>query len=236
MIRFTLAAGLTCLLVLPAAAQDVENVTVSANAVPGIWKITHPHSLTKAGVFGEWKWGQPRESFCRIEQAGTEMAFHCLSMGNGTVTISGNHIHLAWGSMMARLVIDGEFQSGSSFAGHSAAKLAGISIEDPAISSGARIATAADVADKGGKSNLLRTVVSDLTLVPHSPAVKDSAALPAALGRAETFVYLGQQAFDLPGRKAADALTVYAVEFDNGERICGLHQRDDGMLDEFRCA
>src|SRR3954471_20958638 len=96
MIRFTLAAGLACLLVLPAAAQDVESVTVSANAVPGIWKITHPHSLTKAGVFGEWKWGQPRESFCRIEQAGTEMAFHCLWMGNGTVTISGNHIHLAW--------------------------------------------------------------------------------------------------------------------------------------------
>jgi hypothetical protein len=234
--RSALAAALVCLLVLPAAAQDIESVTVSANAALGIWKITHPHALTKAGLFGDWKWERRRDSFCRIEQAGSEMAFHCLYMGEGTVTVSGNRIHLAWGSMMARLVIDGEFQSGSSFAGHSAAKLAGISVEDPAISSGAKIATAADAADKGGKSNLLRTVVADLTLVPHSPDLKDSPALPATLGRAQTFIYLGQQAIDFPGRKDAEVLTVYAVEFENGERICGLHQDDNGTLDALRCA
>jgi hypothetical protein len=234
--RTVVAAALTFLLIVPAVAQDVESVTVRANAVLGIWKITHPHALAKAGLFGDWKWERRRDSFCRIEQAGSGMAFHCLSMGEGTVTVSGNRIHLAWGSMMARLVIDGEFQSDASFSGHSAAKLAGITIEDPAISSGARIATTAGAADKGGESNLLRTAVSDFALIPHSPAVKDSPALSAALGRAQAFIYLGQQPFDLPGRENVGLLAVYAIEFDNGERICGLHRDDDGMLDAFRCA
>jgi hypothetical protein len=234
--RTVAAAALACLLVLPAAAQNIECVTVSANAVPGIWKITHPHALTKAGLFGDWKWERRRESFCRIDQSGSGMAFHCLYMGEGTVTVSGNRIHLAWGSMMARLVVDGEFQSDTSFSGHSAAKLAGLTIEDPALSSGIRIVTAAGAADKGGKSNLLRTAVSDIMLAPHSPAVKASPALSAALGRAQTFIYLGQQSFDLPGRENTGLLAVYAIEFDNGERICGLHQDDDGTLDAFLCA
>jgi hypothetical protein len=234
--RTVAAAALSCLLIMPAVAQDVESVTVSANAVPGIWKITHPHALTKAGLFGDWKWERRRDSFCRIEQSGGGMAFHCLHMGEGTVTVSGNRIHLAWGSMMARLVIDGDFQSDSSFSGHSAAKLAGITIEDSAISSGERIATAADAVDKGGKSNLLRTFVSNPALVPRGPDVKDNPALSAALGRAQAFIYLGQQSFDLHGRENVGVLAVYGIEFDNGERICGLHQDDHGMLDVFQCA
>jgi hypothetical protein len=27
----------------------------------------------------------------------------------------------------------------------------------------------------------------------------------------------------------------FAVEFEHGQRLCGLHQRDDGVLDYFRC-
>jgi hypothetical protein len=26
------------------------------------------------------------------------------------------------------------------------------------------------------------------------------------------------------------------VEFDHGERICGVHQRDDGVMDALQCA
>ena len=200
---------------------------------------TQPSALSdKSGLFSDWKWGPPGDSFCRIEQTEGELAFHCLAMGQGTAAITGNHIHLAWGSMMARLVIDADFQSDSSFAGHAAAKLAGISIEDPGPSTSAKINPAPGAADKGGK--LLQTIVSDgLVHVPHDPKVKDSPALqePNKLGSAQAFIYLGQQPRSgPPGTDLPDFFAVYAVEFDNGERICGLHQRDDGMLDAFQCA
>jgi hypothetical protein len=61
-------------------------------------------------------------------------------------------------------------------------------------------------------------------------------AFAAVAGRAQAFIYLGQQSFDLPGRENAGLMTVYAIEFDNGERICGLHQDADGMPDVIRCA
>jgi len=31
------------------------------------------------------------------------------------------------------------------------------------------------------------------------------------------------------------AFSAYQVEFANGQRLCGIHQRDDGVLDGFLC-
>lgn len=33
----------------------------------------------------------------------------------------------------------------------------------------------------------------------------------------------------------ANFFSLYAVDFRNGEHLCGLHQRADGVLDGFRC-
>mgnify|MGYP001556562019 CR=1 FL=1 len=236
--RPAFAAGLACLLVLPAAAQPVESVTVTANALLGIWKVTCPHALGKSGFFGDWKWDTARDGFCRVGQGQGELTFHCLSMGAGTASLSGTHVHLAWGSMMARFVIDGEFQSQSNFAGHAAAKLAGISIEDPGPSSGVKIDPQTRAADEGGKADLLRAILSGgLSQVPHDLRMKDALPDRASLGRAQAVSHLGQQAkYGLPGKEPTDFLTVYAIEFDNGERICGLNQRDGGSFDAFQCA
>jgi len=46
---------------------------------------------------------------------------------------------------------------------------------------------------------------------------------------------MGQQPHYRKGVKELDATSVYAVEFEGGERICGLHQRGDGTLDAFQC-
>lgn len=32
-----------------------------------------------------------------------------------------------------------------------------------------------------------------------------------------------------------DKRPAYAVEFENGERLCTLHRRPDGVLDQFQC-
>ena len=51
-------------------------------------------------------------------------------------------------------------------------------------------------------------------------------------------VWLGHQDKDGGPEQQAlkDYFSVYVVEFDHGERICGLHQRSDGVLDAFNCA
>ena len=47
--------------------------------------------------------------------------------------------------------------------------------------------------------------------------------------------WMGQQPHYNKGVESLDATSVYAVEFEGGERICGLHQRGDGTLDAFLC-
>jgi hypothetical protein len=34
---------------------------------------------------------------------------------------------------------------------------------------------------------------------------------------------------------SAKRSSIYAVEFENGERLCTLHRRSDGVLDQFQC-
>jgi len=138
---------------------------------------------------------------------------------------------------MARLAIDGEFQSEANFSGHTAVKLAGISTADLALSSGVKISPAQQPGDKGGKADLFRAILSDgLAQIPHDPRVKDSLPERTKLGNVEAIFYLGQQVrSERPWENPTDFFTVYAIEFENGERICGLHQRDGGTLDAFQC-
>ncbi len=238
--RWIVPVALLCLVTAQAAAQQTESITVKASALAGPWKLTRPKYFGKTGIFADWKWGPPSENFCRIEQVRDELTIHCLNTGSGTVAVDGDHIHFAWGGLMARMVIDGVLRSESNFTGHAAAKLLGISMEDPGFSSGLKVNPAPASEDKGGKADLLRTVVIDgLEKVPHQATIKDSPALreTPSLGNVQAVAYLGQQN-KFAGPKQQDILdffAVYAVEFEGGERICGLHQRGDGTLDAFQC-
>jgi hypothetical protein len=67
------------------------------------------------------------------------------------------------------------------------------------------------------------------------------------LGAVQSLSYLGQETkWDWPPPPGATQdimnipsrpgfFSVYLVRFAQGKRICGLHQRDDGALDAFRC-
>lgn len=67
------------------------------------------------------------------------------------------------------------------------------------------------------------------------------------IGPVQSLSYLGQETkWDWPpppGTKAdimnlpnrPDFFSVYLVRFADGELLCGLHERDDGVLDAFGC-
>jgi len=68
--------------------------------------------------------------------------------------------------------------------------------------------------------------------------VEDALAAARAmhLGNIENISLLGRQRKpETDDARTPVDLAVYAVEFAEGERICWLHQDDDGRLDTFQC-
>ncbi|HJT42190.1 MAG TPA: hypothetical protein VJ750_01695 [Rhizomicrobium sp.] len=234
-----------CLLTNGALAQDIEQVTVYGSTMAGFWKIERPKSI-EVTFFHGVKWGPISAWLCRIEQAKAEATVHCLGgpvLQNGTATLSDGKIHLAWGFMVARLVVDGIFETPKHYTGTFAVKLAGISHENPAPVGGTKIVPSPQAPDPDGKAALLRTILTEgLSGVPFDAnAIKKNAGsladtLKAVLpGPVLQVTWIGREPRYNKGGKELNAISVYAVEFEGGERICGLHQRGDGTLDAFQC-
>jgi hypothetical protein len=238
--RSVLAAGLVCLLVLPVAAQDVEKVTVYGGSLSGFWHVIQP-SWLQMNLFGKVTWGPLIDRICRIGHDHEGYDTHCYyQKGNGgSLEVDGSHFHLAWGTMMARMVYDGEVTSATAFQGHSGAKLMGITITDPDISEGHKIALDPAAPDTAGKAGLLRAVLNG-EAVPHDPKLDEeiAAARGGQPGALRQIIYLGRQDKGAGPTLAAvpDYFAVYAVESTDGERLCWLHQDDDGKLAAFQCA
>jgi len=235
-----------CLLTSTASAQDVEQVTVFGGAVAGFWKIDRPESVS-VSFSHTVTWGPIRSWLCRIEQAKTEAKIHCLGgpfRQNGAASLSDGKIHLAWGTMLARLVVDGIFETPTHYAGTFALKLAGISHENPTPVSGTKIVPSLPAPDPDGKAALLRTILTEgpsRAPLDMDAIAKNTGALADTLkavppGPVLQIVWMGREPRYNRGVKELDGFSIYAVEFEGGERICGLHQRSDGILDAFQCA
>jgi hypothetical protein len=237
-------APFLCLAAGSAAAQPVETVVVKASTLAGIWKITRPDYVMKDSFFGALKWGPMRDTYCRLEQTGSDLTGHCLPGGGAwTMSMEASHIHLAFGTMLARVILDGALQSGTHFSGTYTLKISGIPFDDPTPSQGDKLTVSEAAPDNGGKAALLRTILTEgIAGVPHDDAAIKANSPKAdealRLGAVQAVAYLGQMAKPQPPDKEGSGLdffSVYAVEFDSGERICGLHQRADGVLDAFLC-
>lgn len=234
------AAGLACLLAHSAAAQEVEQVTVYGGSLSGFWHVIQP-SWLQMNLFGKLTWGPPIDRICRIGHDHEGYDTHCYYQkgSGGTLEVDASHFHLAWGSMLARMVYDGEVTSATAFHGHFGAKLMGIVITDPDLSEGNKIALDPAAPDVAGRVGLLRAVLNG-EAVPHDPKLDEAMAAARAdrPGALQQIIYLGLQ--DKGGGPAIAAVpnyfAAYAVEFADGERLCWLHQDDDGKLTAFQCA
>jgi len=229
------------LMVLPAAAQDVEEVTVYGGSLSGIWKVTVP-SYAQVTILNGTNWGPLHNGFCRIDRDASGYVTHCFGQEQaghgGTLETDGTHFHLAWGSMLARLVYDGVVESATRFTGHFAIKLAGIPTENADLSEGNKIELQDNMPDTGGKAELLRAILNGSPL-PHDAALDGRIAAARAMMASpiQSISYLGQQSKSGgPGKPPEpDFYTVYAVTFENGVKLCALHQKADGTLDAFQC-
>jgi hypothetical protein len=231
--------ALAFVLLATAVQAQPEIVSVEhSRRIDGLWKISVPAGFS-VGLSAPAKFGPMRDLYCRITQGGD---IYCLSGGyseNGTATLDGDSVHIAWGSMMARMAIDATYKD-DSLIGTFTFKLSGIRHDAPEPSIGARIVppTASD-----GASKYLAALMTQLSAGKVTSAIDTKAiaahdgALPTdikKLGSVEATAFLGLTPRQID-RPEGDLYSVHIVEFALGERLCGVHQNQDGVLDSFRC-
>jgi hypothetical protein len=244
------------LIATPALAQDeeLEPVTVRGWSLVGVWHGTLGQSGFR-GLLGNltgmtpMKLGQMVPVYCRIARVQNELEMSCPQFGTmGRVTIADGLVRIGG----RRMAFEGEQPDVNSLRGRfrSRSRL-GLSQVNPVVAEAVRVVPHADAPDRTGKASLLRRILEqDLTAVPHDAEAmkKNGSKLPLPkIGLVQSISYLGQETkLDWPpppGTKAdimnlpnrPDFFSVYLVRFADGELLCGLHQRDDGVLDAFGC-
>ena len=242
-----LAAALLLLLSAPAIAQDAPVETVTVNSLAGLWHGNLLQFSVRDGLFSRPKFGPAFDVFCRISPRQDALEISCLQLQQtGTVPAGGDRVHFAWGAM----IFDGELVGAGHVRGHFQTKFAGITFENSDFTDARRVAPDSTAPDKAGKAVLLRRIIDDgLAGVPHDDeAITRNGGVtnPPKLGTIQAIAYLGQETkLDIPlaGGKPdlarlpnrPDFFSVYYVKFAEDTRLCGLHQREDGVLDGFRC-
>lgn len=225
-----------CLFSLPTAAsaqlvpttqEQAESISVETKAIEGVWDIT----------------GAPNNIFCRIERDGDDHAGYCTQFGpeRGKVEVEDGRMHLAFGSMALRLVIDGPMQSATRFTGRFTAKIFGVERDAPSALTGTKMTLSDAAPDEGGKAGLLRHLLEEMRQGKPTETFVAAGAAPFAMLEPATLQTLGATAAIIhigsmfTGKAGSTRAQVYDVEFATGERICAVNQRDDGVLDHFQC-
>ncbi len=247
--RKRLIAFWLVLFAIPAMAADTETVTVENASIIGVWKINLPQSFS-FHLLGKTEWGPMVDQFCQMEEIRRELTVHCLGfrinrqdVSRGSLSIKGNRIRMAWGSMMLYFAMNGTLRSAGQFEGTVSVQALGISSDAPDKATGTRLSLSANAPDTGGKSGLLARVLQEMAdgvFVVPSDANADQIKIlkPETLrpmGAIQSIIYLGETVFKNTAPPVPDSHSVYDVEFENGHLICGLHRRADGGLDNFDC-
>ena len=225
------------LLSAPAMAQDVETVTSSAASLAGLWKITWPAP-------GESEDASSHVAFyCRIEQTREAPSVYCFERQNGTLTVADGKLRILWSPPLTPQsnVIDATMVSADSFTGSDRVRMAGITVLRFELT-GTRQQVDPQTRDAAGKASQLRLVLDEMAHGPLSRPYEKTAQvdLPGLemlrrLGPVKSTTYLARTPIWRDGAWVRDFFSLYLVDFQNGNRLCGLHQRDDGVLDAFRC-
>lgn len=244
------------LLATPALAQDMglETVTVRGSSLVGVWHGTLGQSGFR-GLFGNLtgmtplKLGQMVPVYCRIAPVQDELEMSCHQFGYmGRVTMADDLVRIGG----VRMAFEGEQPDVNTLRGHFRSRSwLGLSQVNPAVAEAVRVVPHADAPDRAGNASLLRQVLEQgLAAVPHDTEAMKKRGSNFTLPKTslvQSISYLGQETkwdwppppgtradiMNLPSRP--DFFSVYLVRFADGELLCGLHQRDDGVMDAFGC-
>lgn len=191
--------------------------------------------------------GPPRDQLCRIGAAGDggALAAWCISFGGpqgAAVEAGGKTLSLAWSAGRGvKLTLRGTLNNAQGFGAEFLFEQDRETYRDGDRLAGSKFDLARSGEDSGGMSVMLAGTLAALSLGDAAllqAQAPDVAAPPqellAALGGVVSTAWLGR-APRLRDPKLADFFEVYAVEFANGERLCGIHQGPYGKVDGLVC-
>jgi hypothetical protein len=247
-------AGISPTLAADAPATDLESVLVETNSLDGVWKINVPTYSGGLSVLRGFRGSlrKFRTILCRVNDRTVRCIGPALAQ-EGSISVTGTHAHIAWGSAIARPVIDGNFASATAFSGQFAFKIAGFSHDAPDPATGTKISLSAIPASNDKEGRQLTRMLEELRKGLSSDMLdiqsKDVQLPPQqelhALGGVQSVAYLGESGeFITPTNnkgptpdkyKIPTDYRVYDVEFENGERLCGLRIREDSKIDGLKC-
>jgi hypothetical protein len=250
---------------LTAFAQSETVEVDGKENLSGLWKVSFPAGISGYMPGRGRLISAAVESFCRLQQAGENVSAICLpGWGPDSGNLDGKDLHLAWGIAPFRVVIDAKIESASvrAFDGVFAAKIFGIRHDAPIPASARKLVLDPAAPDTAGKTKLLTQTLDELAagtiVIPHDADLvlnfgqgmtgykPNTPEEIRSLGKVDAVLYLGEGSTVRPRFSDVDTthpgsafpvfvFNAYQVEFDNGERLCGIHQRVDGMLDGFVC-
>jgi hypothetical protein len=168
------------------------------------------------------------------------------------VTLEEKNLHLAWGTMMARIVVDAKLAGTKAFSGVYALKLTGIRHDAAMPAIGQRLIVSETAPDAAGQAKLVSMTLAQLaggTPLPQNDVLvrqylgvqPNTPTEIQALGKLAAVIYLGEGSQrQWPGKRGDPApppilFSVYQVEFANGQRLCAVHLGGDGALNGFLC-
>lgn len=253
-----------CLLILIAMiTQDgarSESVTVEhPNVLAGIWRFP-PHERMWAWGLGETLWSDlGPEMFCRIAPAEPEFTFDCFGppMAIGKATLDQGEVRLSRKALSSAegysgrnyWIFRGKLQSNAAIAGHVGATVGGVSRVNPRPITITKQVLSESTPDRGGMAAFLGVVLEQMArgavMFPADASPDQMAVLTPQtlrqLGAVVSILYVGEYhpVVDVDWNKGMlyrrEASSLYAVEFENGERLCALRRSASGALTEFRC-
>lgn len=274
-VAILVSSALLSVLCAPGASAQNETVTVTGEELPGLWSIGFP--AWSYSDFLKYTFGPVHDDFCRLAGTRGNLSLACLYVrfranGNvqrGAVTLSGNRLHIAWGSLMVQGALDLTRQPSGIFTGYFTTRFMFVPFRAPDQLTARKIVLSDNMPDSDGKSALLAGLLNDIiqgTPMDAPLQLREGITPPAAadlrpLGRLERVVFMGRtpssaeeaalyRAFPKqeeepekgapppppqPPPRDDDASSVYAAEFENGERLCVIYQRPDGVVEDLRC-
>ncbi len=226
--------------------SGVSPVTVLGERnLGGVWKFYMPQRLD-VSLPGGFAYGRVATHLCRVVQHGEAISGNCLldSVSPLSGGVLGSHLRLH----LAGLTFSGRAVGWNRLQGAFALRVMGLGVTPPLPAAADRRVGAAGVPPAAGTEAAVRAALDDVRAAHLLPSRYSAGGLrqvgdilpvlrPAldALGPLQALSYADAQELIGPKGEHLGTMAVFAADFAQGTRLCGVALAPDGRTDRFMC-
>lgn len=211
--------------VSPAEAGATSLTVTAGPSLSGAWRFYVPHRLDVSLSSG-FSYGRVAMQLCRLVQRGEAISGDCLldevTPLSGSVHGDGFTLHVRG------LTFEGRVVGWSRLQGSVALHVLGLGVTPPLPAAAERRMGPAASPPAAGTEAAVRVAIGDALARKVHPPLK-------GLGALESLSYVDAQEVIGPKGEALGAMSVFAADFAQGTRLCGVALGQGGRIDRFMC-